>query len=123
LDLLFLTLFLVFAGFFLVLGSWRRVALISFIGVTFLILACLFILGSGVEVVSGTATTWSNYSAFSNETIDGINTTISGTKFVANTFTRLPTNWEMIIVTVLLALSIYLSYSAWVGMNESNKEY
>lgn len=122
-DFLFLSLFFVLAGFFIVVGSWRRVAVVSFIGVTFLILSSLFILGSGVEVVNGTGTTWIDYYAFANETVDGINTTISGTRFIANTYSRLPTNWEMIIVTVLLALSIYLSYTAWSEMSEARKEY
>jgi hypothetical protein len=122
-DFLFLALFLVLAGFFVVVGSWRRVAVVSFVGVAFLILSSLFVLSTGVEVVNGTGTTWIDYYAFSNETVDGINTTISGTRFIANTYTRLPTNWEMIIVTVLLALSIYLSYTAWVEMSEARKEY
>ena len=122
-DFLFLALFLVLAGFFIIVGSWRRVAVVSFIGVTFLILASFFVLSTGVEVVNGSGTTWQNYYAFSNETVDGLNTTISGTKVVGNTYSRLPTQWEMIIVTVFLALSIYLSYNAWVGMNEANKEY
>jgi hypothetical protein len=52
-----------------------------------------------------------------------INTTITGSLVTSNTYAALPTDWTMLIVTVLLTLSIYLSYSAWVGMNEANKEY
>jgi len=122
-DFLFLALFLVIAGFFIIVGSWRRVAVISFVGVTFILLSSLFVLSTGVEVVNGTGTTWSNYYAFTNETTDGLNTTISGTKYVANTFERLPTLWEMTIVTVLFALSAYLSYSAWRELGEAQQEY
>lgn len=122
-DFLFLGLFLVLAGFFITLGSWRRVAVVSFIGVAFLLFSSFLVLGTGVEAVNGTGTTYIDYYAFSNETVDGLNTTIAGTKFVANTYSRLSRDWEMVLVTVLLSLSIYLSYTAWSGMSEANKEY
>ena len=122
-DFLFLALFLTLAGFFVIVGSWRRVALVSFVGVTFIVLSSLFVLSSGVEVVNGTATTWQDYYAFSNETSDGLNTTISGSKVISNSYARLDTSWEMAVVTVLLALSAYLSYSAWRGFSEAREEY
>ena len=116
-DLLFLVLLLAFAGFFLLAGSWRGVALVALVGVFFLALSAFFILDTGVEVVNGTTTVWTDYYAFSNETVDGVNTTIGGSRTIANTYARLSREWEMGLVTILLAVSIYLMYGAWVGLN------
>jgi hypothetical protein len=122
-DLLFLVFLLVLAGFFLLVGSWRGVALVTFIGVTFLALSSFFVLSTGVEVVNGTNTTYSDYSVNTTETGGGVNTTIFGSKIIANTYARLDRFWEMSIVTILLLLCTYLSYGAWVNMNAKSDDY
>lgn len=120
-DFLFLLFFFGLSLLFILLGSWKKIALLVFAGVTFLIFSSLFILTSGVEVVNGTATSYSNYSAFTNETGYGLNTTINGVKYIANTYDRLPRDWEMTIVAVLAALSIYLLYSTLTRAGEGSE--
>jgi hypothetical protein len=78
-DFLFLGLFLVFAGFFVVLGSWRRVAVISFVGVAFLVISSMFILTTGIETINGSTQTWVGYSEFANDTVTCVNCNASVT--------------------------------------------
>ena len=122
-DFLFLLFFFGLSAFFIVTGSWRKSALVGFVGIVFLILSAFFVLSTGIEVVNGTNTTFSSYSVLTNDTGDGFNTTITGSKIIANTYARLPRDWEMTVVTILSLVSVYLLFATFLGWKMSKNEY
>jgi len=68
-DIIFLALFLGLAAFCLLLGSWKRITLVIIIGVAFLVLSSMIMLGTGVQVINGTETTWVGYNEYANDSV------------------------------------------------------